>query len=468
MYKTQIDAYFDDPAVQNQMVSAVGRLVNIRSVREEALPGMPFGAGPAKALAEGLDLCRELGFSAENADGYVGTADLNALETQLHILGHLDVVGEGSGWSTDPYHMVERDGMLYGRGVADDKGPLVAALFAMKAVKDMNLPLSKNVRLIMGTDEESGSEDIAHYYASHPFAPLTFSPDAEFPVINIEKGSYKPQFQKTWSAETALPRVTRLDGGFRINVVPPEAEALVMGLPLLAASPFVQPVAEETGAGFTLNADGEGIRIHCAGRNAHAASPEDGCNAITALLTLLARLPLADCESTGALHALHALFPHGDTSGAALGIAQKDEISGRLTLAFSLLTMDEGGIRGQFDSRVPLCADAANCKNVAVAAFEAQGFTAVGDMGEPHHTPADSPFVQTLLNCYEEYTGATNSQPISIGGGTYVHDIPGGVAYGAGQPGFDPNMHGADEHAPVADLLLAAKIFTQAIAELCS
>ena len=190
MYEEQINAYFDDPSAEAALVEAVSRLVRIRSVREPAQPGKPFGAGPAEALAEALTLAGELGFATRNYENYVGTADLNDQETLVHILGHLDVVGEGTGWTvTDPYIPKVVDGMLYGRGTDDDKGPLMAALFAMKAVRDLGIPLKHNARLIMGTDEESGSSDIAYYYAREPFAPYTFSPVAEFPVINIEKGA---------------------------------------------------------------------------------------------------------------------------------------------------------------------------------------------------------------------------------------------------------------------------------------
>ena len=104
-----------------------------------------------------------------------------------------------------------------------------ARLLAMKAIRELGLPLSANVRLLMGTDEESGSGDIAYYYSKHPFAPYAFTPDADFPVIHIEKGHYHPSFGKRWAAETALPRVTGLKGGFRTNVVPPEAECVVSG-----------------------------------------------------------------------------------------------------------------------------------------------------------------------------------------------------------------------------------------------
>ena len=176
MYEQEINAYFDDPKVQKELVAAIGRLVAVKSVKGDPAPGAPFGPGPKAALEEALKLCAELGFATRNYDNYVGLADLNDKETQLHVLAHMDVVGEGTGWNTDPYTCVEKDGMLYGRGVSDDKGPAVAALFAMKALRDLNIPLSKNVRLILGTDEESGSADIAYYYAREPYAPQTLPP----------------------------------------------------------------------------------------------------------------------------------------------------------------------------------------------------------------------------------------------------------------------------------------------------
>ncbi|MCI2106884.1 MAG: Sapep family Mn(2+)-dependent dipeptidase [Intestinimonas sp.] len=468
MDRAKIEAYWNDPQRTRDLVSAVTRLVNVKSVKGSPTPDAPFGPGPDAALTEALKLAEELGLSIANYDHYVGLVDLNGRETRLHILGHLDVVGEGSGWSTDPYSCVEKDGILYGRGVSDDKGPMAAALLAMKAVQDLGVPLTANARLILGTDEESGSDDIAYYYAREPYAPYTFSPDADFPVINIEKGSYKPTFGKSWDTETAIPRILAVDGGFRINVVPPEASATLTGLDTEQVKPFCKAVAEQTGAGFTVTQEQGTVRLRCTGKNAHAASPDSGVNAITALLTLFAALPLADCESTRALRALHTLFPHGDNRGQALGIAQSDETSGALTLTFSLFHLDASGCKGRFDSRVPLCAGENNCKNVAESAFARYGFTAEGNMGTPHYVDADSPLVKTLLRCYETYTGVKNAKPLAIGGGTYVHDIPGGVAFGCDFPGFDPKMHAANEQASVGNLLLACKIFTQAICDLCS
>ena len=405
MYEEKINAYFDAPERRAELVEAISRLVRIRSVREEPLPGMPFGPGPAAALAEGLKLAEELGFATRNYDNYVGTADLNDKETALHILCHLDVVGEGTGWTvTEPYAPKEVDGMLYGRGTDDDKGPVAAVLLAMKAVKELGVPLRRNARLLMGTDEESGSSDIAYYYAREPYAPYAFSPDAEFPLINIEKGSYKPVFTKSWPAETATPRVTEFRGGFRINVLPPEAECLVAGLSAGAARPYCDRAAAETGVRYELREEGDSLHILCRGKGAHASLPEEGVNAITGLLHLLCSLPLAKVGSTAALHALNALFPHGDCAGKALGIAQSDELSGALTLAFSLLTVNGTGLEGQFDSRVPICASDENCRAAAEASFSKFGFSVSGEMDAPHHTPADSPLVKALLKCYEQYT----------------------------------------------------------------
>ena len=469
MYEEQINAYFDDPKAREALIGAISRLVAVKSVRGEAEPGKPYGPGPAAALAEGLALASEWGLHAENHENYVGSADLNEQETKLHILGHLDVVGEGTGWSTDPYVCTEKDGMLYGRGVSDDKGPVACALMAMKAIKDMGLPLSANVRLIMGTDEESGSSDIAYYYSKHPYAPYTFTPDADFPVIHIEKGHYHPSFGRSWEPETALPRVVRLDGGFRTNVVPPEASCVVAGLTAADVEALAKDIASKTGTPFTCTDREEGVSIHCAGKNAHAASPDDGRNAISALLELLARLPLAECESTQAVQSMRVLFPYGDTRGWGLGIARQDDESGPLTLNLALMHLDDTGFSAKFDVRWPVSSNEDNCRRMCEMVLAQHGISVTADpeMTPIHRVPADSPFVTALMKSYQTFSGDTKSKPVAIGGGTYVHDIPGGVAFGCCFPGFDPKMHCPDEQADVSMLLSACKIFTHAILELC-
>ena len=397
----------------------------------------------------------------------MGTAGLNGGEDALHILGHLDVVAPGEGWTvTQPYAPKLVDDLLYGRGTDDDKGPVVASLLAMKAVKDLGVPLTKNCKVIMGTNEESGSGDIAWYFARHPCAPATCSPDSGFPVINTEKGSLRPTFTKSWPVQNALPRVNWLHGGIRGNILPGDASAGVEGLSMYDIQPVARNVTARTGIKFTFASEDGVTVIKAKGEASHAAWPEGGNNAVTGLISLLCALPLADGDCKDALHQLNALLPHGDCKGRALGIAQEEPVAGPLTVAFSLLEITDTGLKGFFDSRVPLCATEENCLQPAKAAFEEKGFTFEAVQGAPHHVPADSPFIKTLLRRYEEYTGL-KGECLSTGGGTYVHDIPGGVAFGCTLPGFDTHLHGPDERVRVSDLLLSARLFAHIIVDLC-
>lgn len=209
-----------------------------------------------------------------------------------------------------------------------------------------------------------------------------------------------------------------------------------------------------------------GAKLTVIGRGCHAAMPETGNNANTILIRVLTELPLADCASTRALKEIDSLLPHGDFLGKALGIAQSDEITKELTCSFTVIRLSAAGLEGLCDCRIPLCADKANCKDVADGKLAALGYATEGAMIPPHHTPADTPFIRTLLRSYEAFTGLPGIC-YSMGGGTYVHDIPGGVAFGVGMPGVDVRMHGANERFPAEDLFTSAKIFAAVVAELC-
>jgi succinyl-diaminopimelate desuccinylase len=319
----------------------------------------------------------------------------------------------------------------------------------------------------MGTNEESGSGDIAWYFERNPYAPATFSPDSGFPVVNTEKGGFKPTFSKSWPVQEELPRVRWLHGGFRLNVLPGDASAAVEGIAPADMVSIARDITAHDGIQFSYALEDGVTVIRAKGTGSHAAWPEGGNNAITGLVALLCALPLADGPCKEALGQLNELLPHGDYLGKALGIAQSEPVAGALTLSFTLLEVSDTGLEGRFDSRVPLCATEENCLLVAKKAFEDRGFSFQGEQDKPHHTSADSPFVQTLLRRYEEYTGL-KGECLATGGGTYVHDIPGGVAFGCTLPGFDTHLHGADERVRVADLMVSAKMFAHIIIDLCS
>ena len=453
---------------EDELVEALAPLIAAESTRSEAKPGMPFGEGPAMALDRALELARRWGFRTENHEGYVGTADLNEHADGLHILAHLDVVGAGDGWDTDPYCLVRDGDLIYGRGTDDDKGPRVAALLAMRCVRELGIPLTKNVRLIMGTDEESGSEDIEHYYASHPFAPYSLSPDADFPVTNIEKAHYCPRFSASWKrTEAPGVRVLALDGGIRVNVAPANCTCLLENADKAQLEAVLKQVSGETGVSLSAEFQGNTAKITAVGVQAHASTPDEGKNAITATLQALCALPLAEGAAEETVRQLHECFPYGDNRGKAMGIAMEDKVSGCLTLTFSMVHLDTEGFWGISDSRDPLCATEENTCRVTEARMAAFGWKCEGKLGPAHAVDGNSDFIKTLLSAYETYTGRKGYCE-AIGGGTYVHEIPGGVAFGAGEHDFDSHLHGANERARISQLLKTAMIYALVIGNLCA
>ena len=453
-------------AHEEEFYQDLAALIAIDSAKGEAQPGMPYGKGCALVLEKAEEILNKSGFSAVNHDNYVLTSDLNDQETELGILAHLDIVPTGDGWSFPPLEMRQDAEKVYGRGTADDKGPALAAFYAMRAVRDLGIPLSRNCKLILGADEECGSSDIRHYFATNPVPPKTLSPDADYPVINIEKGGLHADAQAHWDAEDVLPRIGWIDAGIKFNVVPASSKAMVKGMRAQDVQRYLASAQEKTGAKFSCEEGDESVVITCQGVNAHASTPYEGVNALTALCTLLAALPL---QGKGAqlVRGLTHIYPHGDFYGVSAGIAQEDEVSGRLTISLDVLQMDETSASLQADCRAPLCASDANLTDVLRAKYASIGFTMADNcMYKPHYVPEDSPLVQTLLSVYERYTGKKGSC-IAIGGGTYVHNLEGGVSFGAAFPGVNNNMHGPDEFAMKEHLLLTIEMYAQVICEIC-
>lgn len=466
MYKERIEKYFEEH--KNEMLNHISELIKINSIKGDAKEGMPFGEGPAKALEEALKIAESFGFKTKNYDNYVGTVDFNDKEKQLDILAHLDVVPVSDDWTvTEPFTPLIKDGKIYGRGTADDKGPAITALYAMKAIKDLNIPLSKNVRLILGTDEECGSSDIAHYYKIEKEAPMTFSPDAEFPLINIEKGRLASEFKAEFKDENELPRIVSFDSGVKANVVPDKANAVIEGFKLDEVKDFAEKYTKITGVKFDVKENGNTVVIDAKGVGAHASTPENGKNALSAMLEMLANMPFADTDAFRKFKGVNELFPYGDFCGKNAGVYMKDDISGEISMSLNILNVTATTLSGTFDSRAPICATDENLRDVLKANMNKYGIVLANDPMIPaHHVDADSDFIKTLLSCYEKYTG-NKGECLAIGGGTYVHELKNGVAFGCTMPGTDNNMHGNDEFAVIDELLASAKIFTDAIIELC-
>lgn len=474
MYREKIDAYIDSK--REEMLADLSALVRIDSQRGEPKEGMPYGEGPARAIAAAEELITKYGFAVKNYGNRVVTGDFSSEEKALDILAHLDVVPVTEDWTvTKPFEPKIVDGRIYGRGTADDKGPAVAALYAMRAIKELGVPLKKSVRLVLGSDEECGSSDLKYYYGIEEEAPYTFTPDADFPLINIEKGRFAKSFSAKFEDNGALPKIVSMKSGAKVNVVPQKAEAVVAGIEKAVLEAAAEKTAEATGVLFTIkasiaaseNVPAETYVISARGQAAHASTPQEGKNALTATLQLLAELPIADSEGYSRLMGLHQMFPYSDTCGKALGIWRSEPQSGELTMCFSVLEYTPTGICGEFDSRLPVGCTEENTSRPVESAFTAHGM-ALGDtkISDPHCVPGDSWFVKTLLGSYERYSGV-KGEPLSTGGGTYVHDLKRGVAFGCASPDVDNRMHGDDEFMVIDCLLMSAKIFADAIVKIC-
>ena len=448
---------------KEEFISDLSSLIEIPSVEDRASQNKPYGENCGMALDKMLGICEKYGLKTKNFDYYAGTAIFEGKNdtVKLDVLSHLDVVASGTGWNTDPFKLVEKNGFIFGRGVADDKGPALASLYACLALRELGLLPENGVKLIFGCAEETGSSDLKHYFKTEKSAPNTFTPDADFPVYNGEKGRYVPNFAMSTEYESGA-RVTSFQCGNAPNIVPERARCSIVGIDKTLIYEKAQQLGKELGVEYEFSAD----EIICRGKSAHASTPDRGTNALTALVRLIVSLPLSDCKSTRAFHSLDNLLPHGDTSGLNAGIYMKEDVSGEITVAFSMLHFDGRQMLGVCDMRLPFCATEENTKTVFEKALSEEGFTLSGDMTKPHYTPNDSFFVKTLLKCYEDVSGQKGRTYV-MGGGTYVHDIEGGVAFGPvfENIDYDVNLHGANECIKLDDLLLAATIYAVAILE---
>jgi succinyl-diaminopimelate desuccinylase len=293
---------------------------------------------------------------------------------------------------------------------------------------------------------------------------MTSSPDAEFPLINIEKGQFRGIISKKYEESTALPRILSLDAGVAFNAVPQKAVIKFEGLDMDAAKGAMEEIAKACEVEVNVTADQE---ITIIGESAHASTPENGKNAGLAAMMLASKLDLADSECLEFVKKIPELFPYGVTDGSGIGIKMCDEESHDLTCTLDLYHVDPTGMEFTFDSRVPVMGTKENCQDVAEKNITAAGFdfTTPG-MVPPHRVAGDSDFVQTLLGSYEKVT-VFKGECLAIGGGTYVHELKNGVAFGAILPDIDTRMHGADEFMDIDNIMIATKVFADAIWELC-
>ncbi|MBO5556505.1 MAG: Sapep family Mn(2+)-dependent dipeptidase, partial [Oscillospiraceae bacterium] len=423
------------------------------SVEGEPAPGAPFGPGPRAALDLGLQIARELGLEAVDCEGRIGYAALGRGERYLATITHLDVVPAGGGWTDDPFCLRQREGYLIGRGVMDDKGPSVLCLYALKYLKDRQIPLRYPVRALLGVNEETHMADV-DYYLTHEPAPLfCFSPDANFPLCNGEKGIFHGRLV----SRGPLGNIRDIRGGLAVNAIPDRAEALVRA-EALRSTDGVDAERQEDGL-WKLTAHGVG---------GHASLPEGTVNAIAVLVEYLLENRVGDPEEERFLRLLARL--HQSWDGSALGVAAADSLFQPLTIVGGVIGVADGRIFQTVDSRYPTSTSGeAIADRLREQAGDVAEVLVDGDKA-PFYMPLDNPAVQVCIRAYNAVTGE-QAEPYTIGGGTYARRFPNAVSFGPEhperpQPAFAGPIHGADEAASIDFLLEALKVYILALLEL--
>ncbi len=408
-----------------ELIPALQKLISIDSTTK---------SGAVEALRYVLGLAEEMGLRTGNMNNMVGWAEYGDGEEMVAVLGHLDVVPVGAGWTRPPFGGVIADGRLYGRGATDDKGPILTALFALYDIKRSGRALGRRVRVIFGTEEETGCEDMK-YYVSHggELPVLGFTPDGEYPLIHGEKGLLIEEYVCRY----APGRLKFAWGGTAANIVPDAARAELA----------------------------DGTVLECRGVSAHGSEPWNGKNAIG---KLLAELDAQGFEGQlgRAISFLHTRIGM-ETMGQSLGVALSDALSGPLCFNLGVLRADESELRVTVNYRYPVTCTWDDCVPIVRAAFAEAGFELASSFHDERlFVPEDDPLVRTLIGVYNGYTGE-NAKPLCIGGGTYAKSMPNILAFGPCFPGDEKTEHQPDEYIRLDRLQQNFDLIRMAILALC-
>jgi succinyl-diaminopimelate desuccinylase len=445
-----------------ELVTALQGALRIPSLQSEPEEGAPFGTQCLAALEYTLGVGKSLGFAVHNDSGYAGHLEFGAGTDMIAALGHLDVVPEGDGWNFPPYGAEIHNGYIYARGASDDKGPTFAALFAAAAILKGGLPVKRRVRVVLGCNEESGFECVKHYWetANNERPVAAFTPDSRFPLIYAEKGIAGIELEKQLQpAENGLT-VTAIHGGRRPNMVPDSTSATLTGSPDVLEASFLQ-LRDFWDKNVVSEIVGEELIITAGGKSAHAARPEGGDNAIARLARAIASLRVKEWAS-----ALDWINRSSNTNGSVLGIAHSDDVAGPLTSNLGLIAMtNENKIKLTYNIRYPVTWSFDLLLQNLNPVISAAGWDLVStDDSPPLYVPQDKEPVKTLLRVYREETGDYDSEPGTMGGGTYARATPYTVAYGAAFPGgTDGPAHEPNERIAIESLIKAAKIYAHAL-----
>lgn len=435
--------------VKDEFLISLKTLISYPSVLNEGENGTPFGQAIQDVLEKTLEICRDIGFTTYlDPKGYYGYAEIGQGAELLAILCHLDVVpsGDEADWQTPPFEATIKDGWVFGRGVQDDKGPSLAALYAVKSLLDQGIQLKKRLRFIFGTDEETLWRCMARYNTIEEQASMGFAPDSSFPLTYAEKGLLQVKLHGPGSDQLEL----EVGGAF--NVVPDKANY---------QGPLYEQVCNGLKeAGYDYQTTEQTVTV--LGVPKHAKDASQGINAVIRLATILA--PLQEHPALSFL----ATQAGQDGTGRQIFGDITDEPSGHLSFNVAGLMINHERSEIRIDIRTPVLADKeelvellTRCAQNYQLRYEEFDYLA------PLYVAKDSKLVSTLMQIYQEKTG-DNSPAISSSGATFARTMPNCVAFGALFPGAKQTEHQANECAVLEDLYRAMDIYAEAVYRLAT
>lgn len=437
---------------QEEYIRIVKDLLKIPTVLNKYEPDnldMPFGKDIRQALDYMLDMGANDGFIVKNIDNYAGHIEMGQGEEVLGVLGHLDVVPAGGKWKQPPFSAYEEDGKIYARGAMDDKGPTVAAYLAMKLIKEQGIKLNKKVRLILGCDEESGMRGIERYLQKEKMPDIGFAPDAEFPLIYAEKGIYA----YTYKGKVTDKLLLSLEAGDRFNVVPDECRAKLSEDRQIEFNKFLKD--------HKIQGEIQGNDYIVYGKNAHAAWPHLGVNAISLMTKFLVK------QTNNPFINMLNKYLTDDYLGKKLGINITDKEMGELTLNLAFVHYDGKDVEIGINIRYPRNYVFEEGEKVIIKAGKEFALTYHSDSNsKPHYVSPEDELVKVLHESYIKYTGDTESKLMTIGGGTYSRMLKKAVAFGPALPGDEDLAHQPNEYLKISDMITAIAIYAEGIVRL--
>ena len=441
-------------------------LLSVRSILgTDITEETPFGSGPREALDLILSFGKRDGYKTKLVENKAGHIEVGQGEELFGILGHVDVVPVvEADWTSHPFKPEIRDGKIFARGSLDDKGPTMAAYYAVKLLDKLGVKWNKRVRVIVGSDEETGFRCVEAYFKHEEQPASGFTPDAMFPLVYAEKARATFDHKLKFVDEDGQYnyKLVKFNGGQVLNMVVASAKAELEGEASYIKEKFENFLVQEKLEGEVEV--GNTIKLTLKGKAAHGSTPQYGINGATKLAEFLSTLGLDNNGKNFVDYIVEKLA--NDPFGEKLGINYSDDEMGEATYNYGILEYDLERKIGlvSTDCRHPKKFDLVDRLNgIKVDNIDIE----VTSTKEAHYVPKDDELVTTLMDVYRKHTGDTKNDAFVLGGGTYARCLKKGVAFGLLFPDKEDTMHQANEYLEVEDLLLATAIYAEGIYKLC-